>query len=225
MFSATYATVARRIILHGQPLFPTYMNESQVTMTPLLIHCVKLSVFGPLLVGTNHFILRTPHRTGCCEKALTQSFIHHNVALVKVTEVPTLSIFLLPSRQPDELTVLLLPNISQALPWWQDNHCYLLHVSVVIMLWLIGVYVTISGIYGVHPWLKYWWVDLKSLWQVDMCFGVLMLYEGWCTVVLYRLAFVSLINCFIFFLLLTQTHTLEHTFAHTASSLLWSLLQ
>lgn len=50
--------------------------------------------------------------------------------------------FLLLTHQPWGQNAHLLPNISHhwQVPCWRDNQYYLLHLSVVIMLYLIGVF-------------------------------------------------------------------------------------
>lgn len=81
-------------------------------MTLLMVH--RLSVLGSLVVGTNHCVLETPHRSCCFGDALTQSSSHHNFALKSFRSL-LLLIFLLPKHQLQKCTAPLLPNISHPL--------------------------------------------------------------------------------------------------------------
>lgn len=68
------------------------------------------------------YLTKHPHVTGRAWEML----------LVKITQ-SFAPIFLLQTHQLQELTVHLLPTA------WQDNQCYSRHLSVFLMLWLIGV--------------------------------------------------------------------------------------
>lgn len=53
----------------------------------------QLSFPGHLLGHTNHFILGTPYKTCYFGISLTQSFSHHNLLFIKVTQIFTLAHF------------------------------------------------------------------------------------------------------------------------------------
>ncbi|KAK1880970.1 Sorting nexin-29 [Dissostichus eleginoides] len=75
----------------GQPSLPLPLNEPPLPMTLSQVH--QFSFLRPLLVGTDHCRPGTPHKSCSFGDALTQSFSHHNLALVKVAHILTLTHF------------------------------------------------------------------------------------------------------------------------------------
>lgn len=60
-------------------------NRPCAPMTPLPVQW--LSVLRPLLVDSNHYIPRHPHKTGWFRDAQAQSSSHHSLAIVKVSRI------------------------------------------------------------------------------------------------------------------------------------------
>lgn len=102
------------------------INESWAPMSLSPVH--QLSFLWPLWLSTNHC------RWGICStgNVLNRLTFLYNLSSVKIAQIHRFAQFAAPKLQGQN--VHLHPN-------WQlpNNPCYSLHLSVVIMLWLIGV--------------------------------------------------------------------------------------
>lgn len=90
-FHHTFPALTSLAIWATQHSLPTWVIENWPPMTLLSVH--HCSFLGPRLIDTDHCSLGTSHKSCSFGEALILSSRHHNLALLKLVQIPTLAHF------------------------------------------------------------------------------------------------------------------------------------